>query len=311
LAIGPRGGCRAAGGGLDSQEKSNMKMFGCGKFHPMGHGRVEKSPGAQPAGFTLIELLVVIAIIAILAAMLLPALAKAKKAALKAQCVSNLRQLGVASYNYAQDNKDNFPDMIQSSDTDPTGGTSNWPWDVPDYVANMLSGNGSSRHICYCPANTLQGPNNCDFWWAYRGASDSDTTSQTSVGYRVMGYQFAWTNTGSLYYTNVTESLHPAGYTVLVPGEAMRVNLPLSQRVIIGDMIITEQNLDNRYKDTFVNLVDGYNGVHVTSHLAGTIADGNNLLFADAHVAWRPWKDPLTTPRTPGCLNGSEFYFWW
>ena len=79
-------------------------------------------------GFTLIELLVVIAIIAILAAMLLPALAKAKQTAIRIQCKNNEHQQMVALFMYAGENRDYLPD----------GSAGVWAWDMNGYLANQL-----------------------------------------------------------------------------------------------------------------------------------------------------------------------------
>lgn len=64
--------------------------------------------------FTLMRVFVVIAVIAILAAMLLPALARAKSRAQRISCVNNLKEIGVAFRTWAMDNDDEFPMTIRS-----------------------------------------------------------------------------------------------------------------------------------------------------------------------------------------------------
>lgn len=110
----------------------------------------EFQKSGKSRGFTLIELLVVIAIIAILASILFPAFAKAREAARKSTCQSNLKQFMLGILQYAQDNDEKMPLAISgNSQIGPKVAAVNGvqPFSVPEEIMPYIK----SREVFHCP----------------------------------------------------------------------------------------------------------------------------------------------------------------
>lgn len=245
----------------------------------------QRHAAAYKTGFTLIELLVVIAIIAILAAILFPVFAQARAKARQTACLSNMKQIGLAMMQYAQDADETFPPGRYND-----GVSTPWAWDhyIEPYAqgaGTTAYGNGKQPYL-ECPSDALE-----------RQPYLSRPTNKRSYAIPlspVTGADLSWVTevypTPTTYYTYgrpLAEFRAPAN-TILVAESPNYQN-----RIGHNTDFATRGPAGNSGQERVAAVIGGVS-VPRTQPLHN---EGWNYVFADGHAKW---FKPEQTVKTAG-----------
>jgi prepilin-type N-terminal cleavage/methylation domain-containing protein len=229
--------------------------------HQRAGGRFKDKPA-----FTLIELLVVIAIIAILAAILLPVLAKAQERGKRAQCINNLRQVGLEAIAYAGDNNDLFM----------TGVDTGWGRTNPVAMSqNMLSAAASTGFATNNTINGTAAGSVAPSVWTCpeRPTLPAEQTAPTWA----LGYQ---------YYGGITAWYPNGGATAVKSASPVKTTTSRAQWMLAADLVLYFKITSgvNAWGDPQALPASGF--VSLPVHRNGNMPAGGNELFADGSVSW-------------------------
>ncbi|MBI1178776.1 prepilin-type N-terminal cleavage/methylation domain-containing protein [bacterium] len=234
-------------------------------------------------GFTLIELLVVIAIIGVLAALILPALARAKEQGNKIQCINNLKQLQLAWQLYADDHDGWLPRNNFTQSAGREWYAPSWTAGWMDYTANNTD-NTNSWLMLHNPYGSIgqytQNPGiyKCpsDKSWALEGGQRFNRVRSYSMNSLMGSYQYEYGNRLAPAY--VYWKLSDLG------------NPPISKHFVFID-----EHEDSINDGFFFISMGSYGPTAAWLDLpASRHNNGASLSFADGHVETKKWQDPRT-----------------